>query len=210
MPRWVSSRFPSEDRSNPFSCTSIRVVFVILPVGYAGAQFLAGFEERHALGLDADGCARARIAPDARIARAHRKGAKTTDFHAVATFAQTRPTSHPEAYGLFFAGNDLAGEGQRYIYFIVRADGKFQVKRRAGAEVTNLTPWTDHAAIAKAGEDGKAKNTLEIDANGEKVALKVNGTTVYELAEASRAGVVGLRLNHGLDVHIDGFAVHPS
>lgn len=141
----------------------------------------------------------------------YRQADKTGDkFHAVATFAQTKPTSHPEAYGLFFAGNELAGEGQRYIYFIVRADGKFQVKRRAGTEVTNLTPWTDHAAIAKAGEDGKAKNTLEIDANGEKVALKVNGTTVYELAEASRAGVVGLRLNHGLDVHIDGFAVHPS
>jgi hypothetical protein len=47
-----------------------------------------------------------------------------------------------------------------------------------------------------------------VDATGEKVVFKVNGKSVYELAEANRAGIVGLRLNHGLDVHIDGFAVH--
>jgi hypothetical protein len=69
-------------------------------------------------------------------------------------------------------------------------------------------PWTAHDAIVKAGADGKARNTGEIDAAGEKVVFKVNGKSVYELEQADRAGIVGLRLNHGLDVHIDGFAVH--
>jgi hypothetical protein len=129
-------------------------------------------------------------------------------FHAVVTFNQTRAPTHPEAYGVFIAGNDLAADGQRYVYFIIRGDGQYSVKKREGPSASTIVPFTAHDALVKAGADGKAKNTVEVDATGDKVLLKVNGKTVYELAEANRAGIVGLRLNHGLDVHIDGFAVH--
>lgn len=129
-------------------------------------------------------------------------------FHAVATFVQTVAPQHPEAYGMFLAGKDLAGDAQSYVYFLVRGDGKYTVKRRTGATAPTVVEWTEHAAIVKQDADGKARNTVEIDAAGDKVVFKVNGKAVYEMAEADRAGIVGLRLNHGLDVHIDGFAVH--
>ena len=38
--------------------------------------------------------------------------------------------------------------------------------------------------------------------------FKVNGKPVYTMETADRAGIVGLRTNHGLDLHISGFAVH--
>ena len=129
-------------------------------------------------------------------------------FHTLATFTQTKPTAHPEGYGMFFAGKDLAGN-QQYIYFLIRGDGKFLVKKRSGAETSNLADWTDNAAILKVDSAGKATNKLEIDAAGPKVALKVNGKTVHEVDLTDRAGIIGLRLNHGLDVHIAEVAVHP-
>lgn|GEM_PF-5953492 len=71
-----------------------------------------------------------------------------------------------------------------------------------------MVAWTDHEAIQKQDAAGKATNNVEIDAAGPKVVFKVNGKSVYEMEMADRAGNVGLRLNHGLDVHISGFAVH--
>jgi len=128
-------------------------------------------------------------------------------FHTVATFTQTKAPTHPEGYGIFFAGNDLAGDGQTYVYFLVRGDGKYLVKKRNGAETSNVVAWTDSDAIQKQDSAGKATNKLEID-GGDKVAFKVNGKTVYEMDGASKAGIVGLRVNHGLDLHIAGVAVH--
>lgn len=131
-------------------------------------------------------------------------------FHTIVKFAQTQAPSHPEGYGLFFAGADLQGAGQKYTYFLVRGDGKYLVKTRDGAQTASVVDWTDSDAIAKQDEAGKCTNTLEIDATGAKVAFIVNGKKVYEMDAPNRGGVVGLRVNHNLDVHIDGFAVHQA
>lgn len=130
------------------------------------------------------------------------------NFHAVASFTQTKAPTHAEGYGLFFAGKDLAGEGQSYVYFLVRGDGKYLVKKRDGAATSNVMVWSDSETIQKADSAGKSTNTLEIDAAGAKVVFKVNGKTVYEMDGATKAGVVGLRVNHNLDLHIAGFGVH--
>jgi hypothetical protein len=133
-------------------------------------------------------------------------------FHTLATFTQTKAPTHPEAYGLFFGGKALNGEGQQYTYFLVRGDGKFLIKQRNGAETRNVTDgWTANAAVKSQDADGKATNKLEIDATTPgKVKFLANGTSVYEM-DASPAdinGIVGLRINHNLDVHVAGFAVH--
>ena len=36
-----------------------------------------------------------------------------------ASFTQAEPSNHPNAYGLFFGGSDLAGANQRYSYFVI-------------------------------------------------------------------------------------------
>lgn len=133
-------------------------------------------------------------------------------FHTEATFTQTKAPTHPEAYGLFFAGQDLSGGGQSYIYFLVRGDGKFLVKRRTGEETSSVSEgWTDHAAVTKQNEAGKATHKLEIAATADgKVSFSVNGTEVYTMTvqPAETGGIVGMRVNHNLDVHVEGFVVH--
>jgi hypothetical protein len=132
-------------------------------------------------------------------------------FHAVATLHQTTAPTHPEGYGLFYGGQALNGEGQKYTYFLVRGDGTYLIKERNGAETTNVSEgWVEHAAVMKQNAEGASSNKLEIDATGDQIRFLVNGQEVHSMAAApgSRNGIVGLRVNHNLDVHVQDFALH--
>jgi hypothetical protein len=135
-------------------------------------------------------------------------------FVATASLTQTKAPMHPEAYGIFFMGKDLDAPTQSYMYFIVRGDGKYMVNHRAGAEVHKIVPWTDNAAIVKADANGKATNKLTVDATkADSVRLLVNGTQVVALPAnqfGGTNGLVGLRVNHNLDVHIGELTVTPK
>lgn len=133
-------------------------------------------------------------------------------FHTLASFTQTKEPKHPEAYGLFYAGRDLQGANQQYTYFEVRGDGKYLVKGRQGDSTYTIQDWTANPAVHAAGDDGTATNKLEIDAKSQpgKVRFLANGQEVYSMAAKpdDLKGIVGLRVNHNLSVHIAGFAVH--
>jgi hypothetical protein len=132
-------------------------------------------------------------------------------FTASATLSQTKAPSHPEAYGVFFSGKNLEAANRTYYYFLVRGDGKFLVNHRAGAEVHKIVEWTENAAVKKADAKGAATNTLMVDASkADSVRLMVNGVQVAALSAAkaeTSGGIVGLRVNHNLDVHIGDFSV---
>ncbi|MGZ8469545.1 MAG: hypothetical protein ACXWZ7_09020 [Gemmatirosa sp.] len=137
------------------------------------------------------------------------KGAYTAE----ATFTQTKAPAHAEAYGLVFGGSGLGGPQQDYMYFVVRGDGKFLVKHRAGTEVHLLKDWTAHTAITPADAAGKATNALRVRVAPDSVRFDVNGAQVFALprvANLKTDGIVGLRVNHQLDVHIDGLKVTPA
>jgi hypothetical protein len=134
-------------------------------------------------------------------------------FHTLATFHQMKKLKHAEGYGLFFGGENLTAGDQRYVYFLVRDDGKYLIKRREGANTSEISKgWTANSAIKKADAEGRATNLLEIDAKQDprKVSFKVNGTTVHtaDAKTVNTNGIVGLRVNHNLDVHIEGFDLH--
>lgn len=137
----------------------------------------------------------------------------TGPFHTLATFHQMKRWEHPEGYGLIFGGQALAEKGQRYTYFLVRDDGTYLIKRREGEKTTEITRgWIAHPAVMKGDAQGKATNLLEIDAKQDPrtVAFKVNGQTVHTADAKSMdlRGIVGIRANHNLDLHVEGFAVH--
>lgn len=137
----------------------------------------------------------------------------TGPFHTLATFTQTKAGEHAEGYGLFFGGKDLAGEKQSYTYFLVRQDGMYLIKRRDGAKTSDVSKgWTAHPAVKKPAAGGSATNLLEVDnkVDSSKVTFKVNGQDVHttDAKGIDVNGVVGLRVNHNLDVHVDGFDVH--
>ena len=134
-------------------------------------------------------------------------------FHTLATFTQTKNAKHPEGYGLFYGGQALAGKGQKYTYFLVRQDGTYLVKQRDGEKTTEITKgWVASPAVHKTDAQGKATNLLEIDHKRDpgKVVFMVNGQPVHTLdAKATDDnGAVGIRVNHNLDLHIEGFDVH--
>jgi len=139
------------------------------------------------------------------------------NYTVTASFTQTKKPTHPEAYGIIFAGKQLDTPTQQYMYFIVRGDGKYMIKHRADdATVHTITEWTENAAVTKEDASGKATNELSAVLGASKVSFLVNGTEVHSIDRSVIAGpghidgldgVVGLRVNHNLDVHVGSFAV---
>lgn len=134
-------------------------------------------------------------------------------FHTLATFTQTRPTEHAEGYGLFAGGHDLAGPAESYVYFLVRQDGTYLIKRRDGDKTSDISKgWVADPAVHKPDAKGAATNLLEIDHKRDpsKVVFLVNGKAVHtaDAGAMDLDGIVGLRVNHNLDVHVAGFDVH--
>ena len=132
-------------------------------------------------------------------------------FHTLATFTQMKAPMHPEGYGMFVTGRNLDAPGVSYTYVLVRGDGTYLIKRRLNSDsVTTIVDWTASPAVNKADAAGKATNKIEVQSSGGKLTFTINGQQVYEMAAtlADAAGNVGLRVNHNLEVHVEGFALH--
>ena len=120
------------------------------------------------------------------------------------------PSGHTNYYGLVFAGSGLEGAAQNYLYFLVAQDGTWLVKHREGDATTHdVVPKATNAAINKPGADGKSINALEVRVGASKVDFVVNGTTVHSAPKTGMLtktdGLYGIRVNHQLEVHVDGF-----
>ncbi len=122
-----------------------------------------------------------------------------------ASFTQAEASNHPNAYGLFFGGSDLAGANQRYSYFVIRQNGQFLIKKRMGSETPTVVDWTGHDAITELDAEGKSTNTLAVEVGSSQVRFLVNGTEVSTQMRSAvdTDGITGLRVTHFLNVHID-------
>jgi hypothetical protein len=131
------------------------------------------------------------------------------DFAAKATFNLMEPSSHNNYYGLTFGGEALADAGQKYTYFLVAQNGNYLIKTRAGENVSDIVGSTANAAINTPGADGKSTNMLEVRVAGDTISYVVNGTVVHTGPKGDTVtnGIVGVRVNHVLDVHVEGFEV---
>jgi hypothetical protein len=112
--------------------------------------------------------------------------------------------------GVVVGGEALAGAAPRYTAFVVGPDGRYRVTRREGAEVRDLVPWTAHPAIAKhPGGEQNVREVLVVVGEGERVRFEVNGAVVTELprAEVRPDGVVGLRVDGGVNAHVATLAI---
>jgi hypothetical protein len=117
------------------------------------------------------------------------------------------PAQRNEAYGFFIGGKNLDGEQQSYTYFVIRRSGEFLVKRRTGTGTPVVIDWKANPAILKyddKGEAGTAKNILAVDVGRDVVRFEVNGREVASLPrnQVDTDGIVGLRVNHSLNLHV--------
>lgn len=134
---------------------------------------------------------------------------KSGTYEVHATFNQVEPSGHPEGYGLFIGGSNLAANTQKYTYFLVRQDGMFLIKRRNGAQTPNVMDWTANPAVKKTEAATKGTNTLSIAVASDRVRFLVNGTEVGSVPapQVDASGIAGLRVNHNLNVHVENFGV---
>jgi hypothetical protein len=131
------------------------------------------------------------------------------DMHLQATFLQFgAPIGYREAFGLFVGGVDLQGPDIEYTYLLVRTTGDYLVKRRVGPTTQTLADWTPHPSVRRVVEEGdEPVNILSIDVYEGESHSAVNGDVVH-VEPSSRVrpyGTAGVRVNHRLDVRVDGW-----
>lgn len=123
------------------------------------------------------------------------------------------PGTRREAYGILLGGRDLGGANQAYTYFVIRRTGEFLIRRRTGATTSNVRDWTAAPAIRryddKKADEHSVRNVLEVKVAADGAAFLVNGTEVARVAtaEIDTDGVVGLRVNHQLNIHVSSLEI---
>ncbi|MBT3449573.1 MAG: hypothetical protein HOC28_05405 [Bacteroidetes Order II. Incertae sedis bacterium] len=124
------------------------------------------------------------------------------------------PGTRNEGYGLFLGGSNLADENQEYLYFLLRRSGQFLIKLRNGAETSEVVGWTAHEAITAWTDEseGMIENLFGVQTEGDTISFSINGQTVHsmEKGDLPTDGLVGFRMNHGVNAHISSFDVTPA
>ncbi len=135
----------------------------------------------------------------------------TGNYSLKGTFRLIRPSGHVNYYGLVFGGSGLEMSAQNYLYFLVAQDGTWLIKRRDGdASTQDVQAKTPSDAVKKPDANGTSTNALEVRVQADKIDYLVNGTVVHTTPKtgmtAKTDGLWGVRVNHLLEVHIDGLA----
>jgi hypothetical protein len=127
------------------------------------------------------------------------------------TFTLMKPSGHTNYYGLVFGGAGLEGAQQSYLYFVVAQNGTWLIKRRDGDATSNVSQKTPNDAVTKPDATGKSTNALEVRVGADKIDFVVNGVVVHAEpksgATAKTEGIYGIRVNHLLEVQVDGLSV---
>jgi uncharacterized iron-regulated membrane protein len=135
----------------------------------------------------------------------------TGNYTLKGAFTLMKPSGHTNYYGLVFGGSDLEGPNQKYLYFLVAQDGTWLIKHREGDASTHDVGKAASDAVKKPDASGKSTNALEVRVAANKIDYLVNGTTVHTTPKtgltAKTDGIYGIRVNHQLEVHIDGFSI---
>ena len=125
-----------------------------------------------------------------------------------ATFTLMKPSSHNNYYGLVFGGSALEGAAQAYTYFTVAQNGSYLIKQRNGDQTPTVNRG-QHAAVKTPDANGTSVNNLEVRVAGDTITYLVNDQTVHTMPKGmiNTDGLVGVRINHVLDVQVDNFAL---
>jgi hypothetical protein len=128
------------------------------------------------------------------------------------TFKLLKPSGHVNYYGLVFGGSDLEGPTQKYIYFMVAQNGTWLIKVRDGDATTkSVSEKVPNDVVNKPDASGVSTNALEVRVGADSIAYVVNGTVVTTTPKtgltAVTDGIYGIRINHLLEVQIDGFGL---
>ena len=135
----------------------------------------------------------------------------TGNYTLKGTFTQLKPSSHTNYFGLVFGGQNLENSGQNYLYFTVAQDGTWLIKHREGDVNTQNVGRGSNAAVKQLDPTGKSVNALDVRVMADKIDYVVNGTVVHSTPKTGQTaktdGIYGMRVNHALEVSVDGLSV---
>jgi hypothetical protein len=134
----------------------------------------------------------------------------TGNYALKGTFKLVQTMGHGEYFGLIIGGSELEGPAQKYIYFMVNSDGNWLIKSRDGTGTSQVASSGGPSdAVKKAGADGTSTNMLEVRVTGDKIEFLVNGKVVNSTPKGAQKtdGIYGMRVNHMLEVQVDGFGI---
>src|SRR5258708_3660563 len=128
------------------------------------------------------------------------------------TFKLIKTSGHSEYFGLIFGGSDLEGPAQSYTYFMVESEGTWLIKSRNGNSTAQIaSSGSPSDAVKKADASGVSTNALEERVASDNVEYVINGKVVSTMPKTGPAaktdGIYGMRVNHMLEVQVDGFAL---
>ena len=115
-----------------------------------------------------------------------------------------------EGYGVIFGGADLDGETQTYGYLLLRNTGEFLIKKRVGSETSIVQDWTSSDAVRTVESGGESVlNDMAVKVDGDQVHFILNGENIatHPSSAVPTDGVFGLRMNHGVNVHVADLSV---
>ncbi len=138
----------------------------------------------------------------------------TGDWRIEATLHLFDPGARAEGFGVFFGGRDLNSAAPHYSYALLRRDGKAMLKVRDGATTRTVRDWAANGAIPmwKGGPAGTSvKYPLVVEAKGARVTMWIGATQVLDAprSDLPTDGVVGLRINHALNLHVESVTITP-
>src|SRR5262249_53287947 len=101
------------------------------------------------------------------------------------------------------------------LYFMVAQDGTWLIKRRNGdASTQDVSPKMTSPVVKTPDASGTSTNVLEVNVTADKISYSVNGTTVHTTPRsgltAQTDGLYGIRVNHQLEVKVDGLTATKS
>lgn len=121
------------------------------------------------------------------------------------------PQGRNEAFGIFIGGENLEAENQSYSYFLLRNSGEYLIKNRSGSETSVVKNWSPAPSMNTYSEDTESsvRNQLAVEVDGDEVTFFVNDEEVATVpnSELNIDGIVGLRINHRLNVHVEDLSV---
>lgn len=121
------------------------------------------------------------------------------------------PGGRNEAFGIFIGGADLDGEDQVYSYFLLRNSGEYLIKNREGDETEIVQNWSNAPSMVTYQDTAKSSvpNRLSVEVGESEVDFYVNAEKVATVPKERlyTEGIVGLRINHRLNVHVEDLAV---
>jgi hypothetical protein len=121
------------------------------------------------------------------------------------------PGGLESGFGILLGGSGLEGPAPEFFAFLIDGTGRFELYHRAGSEVHPVAERAAHAAVVPWTE-GTADNVLAAQVGPDSIEFFVNGEQVAGFARQPYMefdGVVGLRVEEGVDVHVTRLDVTP-